>query len=119
MATKQDTSEQPVLTDAGGKEITVPAGYRKIEATFVRFENPGDKLEGIFKGFRHDPLTERVNAVFEIEDTEVVLASNVILNQKLSSVKPDSQCIVEYANEIKTPKGRRAKDFNVFVKEGR
>ena len=80
----------------------------------IRFEEKNQVITGVLKAIREGTYE---NSVYDIETKEglVTIFGTVILDNRMSKIKPEEKIRITYLGEIKTGSGRIAKNFKVEI----
>ena len=113
---------------SGGLETTnilAPPGMdfnRTIDAPevtpTVEWENPGDFIIGVYRGFRPDigPNNSRLYNLFALDGQIVSIWGATILDSKMDLLNPPWNCkiMIQYLGEVTTSRGMNpAKNFRI------
>ena len=91
-------------------------GYREVGGgTFLRWEEEGTVIEGIWRGTSHwEKYNSRLGKL-EVDKKEVVFSYTKVLAQRLDDVKIGSKVKIKFTGSDKTKDGTAFKTFRVLV----
>lgn len=103
------------------KDGGIPEGYAEVDVEFYRFENPGDKLQGILINKTQTTIKggNRIGkyTIKKQDGKKVAFLGSVQLDEKMSNIGLGQDVWVQFTHkESLGDTGNEMKCFKVFVK---